>query len=84
VHAIDFGFGDADYKSTFGDESWLEEDVAVFEPRPKAVAINLGLSGLRGTVRTAQSVVTWTGQLPAARRRWRARLSERAPSGAGP
>ncbi|MGH3041575.1 MAG: GNAT family N-acetyltransferase [Gaiellaceae bacterium] len=84
VHTIDFGFGDADYKSNFGDQSWLEEDVAVVEPRPKAVAINLGLSGLRGTVRTAQAVVTRTGQLPAARRRWRARLSERARSGAGP
>jgi Acetyltransferase (GNAT) domain len=82
VHAIDFGFGDADYKSAFGDQSWLEEDVAVFEPSPKAVAINLGLSGLRGTVRTAQAVVKRTGQLPAARRRWRARLSERAASGA--
>lgn len=83
VHAIDFGFGDADYKSTFGDQSWLEEDVAVFEPSPRAVAINLGLSGLRGTVRTAQAVVKRTGQLPTARRRWRARLSGRAASGAG-
>lgn len=80
VHALDFGFGDADYKSYFGDESWLEGDVAVFEPRAKAVAINLGLSTVRGTVRTAQAVVRKTGRLPAARRRWRERLSDRSTS----
>jgi CelD/BcsL family acetyltransferase involved in cellulose biosynthesis len=84
VRTIDFGFGDAEYKSHFGDESWLEEDVAVFEPRPKAVAINLGLSGIRGTVRTAQAVATRTGGLPALRRRWRARLGDRAASGVAP
>jgi CelD/BcsL family acetyltransferase involved in cellulose biosynthesis len=82
VHELDFGFGDAEYKSHFGDESWLEEDVAVFEPRPKAVAINLGLSGVRGTVRSAQAVLGRTGGLPAARRRWRTRLSHRAAEGA--
>jgi CelD/BcsL family acetyltransferase involved in cellulose biosynthesis len=82
VHTIDFGFGDAEYKSHFGDESWLEEDVAVFEPRPKPVAINLGLSGVRGTARTAQALAGRTGRLPALRRRWRARLGERAASGA--
>jgi CelD/BcsL family acetyltransferase involved in cellulose biosynthesis len=81
VRTIDFGFGDAEYKSHFGDESWLEEDVAVFEPRPKPVAINLGLSGVRGTVRTAQALATRTGRLPAMRRRWRARLGGRAASG---
>jgi CelD/BcsL family acetyltransferase involved in cellulose biosynthesis len=84
VHTIDFGFGHAEYKSTFGDESWLEEDVAVFEPRPKPVAINLGLSGVRGTVRTAQSLARRTGRLPAMRRRWRARLGDRATSGMAP
>lgn len=81
VRTIDFGFGDAEYKSHFGDESWLEEDVAVFEPRPKPVAINLGLSGVRGTVRTAQALATRTGRLPAMRRRWRTRLGDRAASG---
>jgi CelD/BcsL family acetyltransferase involved in cellulose biosynthesis len=84
VHTIDFGFGDADYKSNFGDSSWLEEDVAVFEARLKPVAVNLTLSGVRGTVRTAQALARRTGRLPAMRRRWRARLGERAASGAGP
>ena len=84
VHTIDFGFGDAEYKSQFGDESWLEEDVAVFEPRPKPVAVNLGLSGVRGMARTAQAVARRTGRLPALRRRWRARLGDRAASGAAP
>ena len=84
VHTIDFGFGDADYKSHFGDRSWLEEDVAVFEPRLRPVAINLGLSAVRGTVRTAQALAKRTGRLPAMRRRWRARLGDRAASGAAP
>jgi CelD/BcsL family acetyltransferase involved in cellulose biosynthesis len=84
VHTIDFGFGDAEYKSHFGDESWLEEDVAVFEPRLKPVTVNLGLSGIRGAARTAQALAKRTGQLPALRRRWRARLGGRAASGAAP
>jgi CelD/BcsL family acetyltransferase involved in cellulose biosynthesis len=84
VHTIDFGFGNAEYKSHFGDESWLEEDVAVFEPRPKPVAVNLGLSSVRGMARTAQAVARRTGRLPALRRRWRARLGDRAASGAAP
>ena len=77
------GFGDADYKSHFGDASWLEEDVAVFDGRPKPVAVNLALSGVRGTARTAQALARRTGRLPAMRRRWRARLGERAASGVG-
>ncbi len=81
VHTLDFGFGDADYKSHFGDRSWLEEDVAVFERRPGPVAINLGLSTMRGTVRTAQALVDRTGRLPEARRRWRSRLAGRAATG---
>ena len=81
VRTIDFGFGDAAYKSHFGDESWLEQDVAVYEPRPKPVAINLGLSGVRGATRTAQALAGRTGRLPAMRRRWRARLGDRAESG---
>jgi CelD/BcsL family acetyltransferase involved in cellulose biosynthesis len=80
VHTLDFGFGDADYKRHFGDRTWLEEDVAVFEPTPRATAINLGLSASRGAVHTAQSLVRRTGGLPEARRRWRSRLVDRGPA----
>ena len=35
VDRLDFGFGDADYKRAFADESWVEQDVEVFEPRAR-------------------------------------------------
>ncbi len=80
VHGLDFGFGDAGYKRHFGDESWFEEDVAVFAARPRPMAINLAHSGIRGAARAAQAAVQRTGRLPEARRRWRSRLADAGAS----
>ena len=48
VNRLDFGFGDADYKRVFADESWTEQDVEVFGRRPRPLGINLVQTSIRG------------------------------------
>ena len=75
VDRLDFGFGDADYKRAFADESWVEQDVEVFERRARPLGINLVQTTIRGTSTAARSVLDRTGRLRDVRRAWRARLS---------
>jgi CelD/BcsL family acetyltransferase involved in cellulose biosynthesis len=63
THAIDFGFGDADYKRHFGDGFVEEQDVGVFEPRPKPLALNAVHSALGGATAGARAVAAGTGAL---------------------
>ena len=75
VEWMDFGSGDAEYKRHFSDESRLEEDMSVFSPRPRPVAINLAQTTVRGASRASRAVLARSGRLRAARRAWRARLA---------
>lgn len=74
VHTLDFGFGDADYKRSFGDTSMLEEDVAVFEPRPRPLALHAVDSAVLGTTTLGRAALARSGRLRAVRRAWRRRL----------
>jgi CelD/BcsL family acetyltransferase involved in cellulose biosynthesis len=78
VHTLDFGFGDAEYKRHFGDESWLEEDVVLVEPRLRPLAVNLARSTLHGTTKVARGAVERAGGLGRLRRRRRGRLAEKS------
>jgi CelD/BcsL family acetyltransferase involved in cellulose biosynthesis len=40
VERLDYGFGDAQYKRSFGDRTWTETDVMIFAARPRPLAIN--------------------------------------------
>jgi CelD/BcsL family acetyltransferase involved in cellulose biosynthesis len=75
VDWMDFGSGDAEYKRHFSDENRLEEDVTVFAPRPRPVAINLAQTTVRGASRASRAVLARSGRLRAARRAWRGRLA---------
>ena len=79
VDWMDFGSGDAEYKRHFSDESRLEEDVAVFSPRPRPVAINLAQTTVRGASLASRAILSRSGRLRAARRAWRGRLTGNAP-----
>jgi CelD/BcsL family acetyltransferase involved in cellulose biosynthesis len=75
VDWMDFGSGDAEYKRHFSDEHRLEEDVLVFAPRPRPVAINLAQTTVRGASRASKAVLAKSGRLRSARRAWRGRLA---------
>jgi CelD/BcsL family acetyltransferase involved in cellulose biosynthesis len=75
VDWMDFGSGDAEYKRHFSDENLLEEDVTVFAPRPRPVAINLAQTTVRGASRASKALLAKSGRLRAARRAWRGRLA---------
>ena len=70
VHTLDFGFGDAEYKRHFGDESWLEEDVARPASRPAARA-ELRPDHDAGRDQAAREAAERAGALNAPRRRRR-------------
>jgi CelD/BcsL family acetyltransferase involved in cellulose biosynthesis len=72
---LDFGVGDAEYKRHFGDEHVAEEDVLVYAPRAKPVAVNLARSSVLGVSRAGRAVLARSGALDEARRRWRSRHS---------
>ena len=72
---MDFGVGDAEYKRHFADEHLVEEDVLVFAPRMKPVALNLARSGVLGASQAGRAIVARSGKLDEARRRWRSRRS---------
>jgi CelD/BcsL family acetyltransferase involved in cellulose biosynthesis len=78
VHTLDFGFGDAEYKRHFGDESRLEEDVVLVEPRLRPLAVNLARSTLHGTTKLARGAVEHAGGLGRVRRRRREKLAQKA------
>jgi len=73
--AIDYGFGEADYKRQFGSRSWEERDVYLFAPTFRAVRINLTLSALQWGIATLKRVLQRLGLLGRVRRYWRARLA---------
>jgi CelD/BcsL family acetyltransferase involved in cellulose biosynthesis len=75
IHTLDFGFGDATYKRQLGDESRLEEDVAVFAPTAKAVAVNLARTTLHSATGVARRALARSGRLARAKKRWRGQLA---------
>jgi CelD/BcsL family acetyltransferase involved in cellulose biosynthesis len=73
VDSVDYGFGDAEYKRRFSDESWEEADLVLFAPRLRPVLLNALRSGGTGAALLAKRVL---GQERAAevKKRWRGRL----------
>lgn len=54
VQRVDYGFGDAQYKRSFGDRTWMEADVMVFSTRPRPLAINALRTAVGGAARGAK------------------------------
>jgi hypothetical protein len=75
VGSVDYGFGDAEYKRRFSNESWDEATVTVFAPTVRAVRVNLVRTAVMGGDRAAKRVLDATGLRDRVRRRWRERLT---------
>jgi CelD/BcsL family acetyltransferase involved in cellulose biosynthesis len=83
ITLLDWGFGDAEYKRSLSDRSWVEEDLLVFAPSWKGIRANLGRTGVLAAgelLRRAQR----NGKLAAAaKRRWRKGLRKTGSEAAG-
>jgi hypothetical protein len=82
VSAMDFGFGDAFYKSYFGDESWRERTISLYAPKFKGVAVNISQGVATRLHRAGTHILAHVGILNRFKRAWRDRLAR--PSDAGP
>jgi CelD/BcsL family acetyltransferase involved in cellulose biosynthesis len=77
VKRLDYGFGDAQYKRSFGDRTWTEADLLIFRPSFRALRANAVRTGVAGASRAANRALG--GDRVAALRR-RARRSRVVPA----
>jgi CelD/BcsL family acetyltransferase involved in cellulose biosynthesis len=76
VHVLDFGFGDAEYKRRFGNESWQEADVTVFAPTFKGVRVNAVRTAILAGNRLGKRILG-SDRVARAKRAWRSQLTKR-------
>ncbi|NMO57798.1 GNAT family N-acetyltransferase [Actinoplanes sp. TBRC 11911] len=75
VDGFDYGYGDAQYKSSMSDASWDETDVLFFAARPRALSLNLLNTGAATAVGLGKRVLGGE-RVAAMRKRKRAELSQ--------
>jgi hypothetical protein len=77
---IDFGPGDAEYKSSYGDKQWDEASVFVFAPRLYPVSVNLLRTCITGLNVVLQRIADKAGVINRLKRRWRDHLQKPTPA----
>ena len=81
VHEVDFGFGNAEYKSALCNSGSVEASVFVFAPTFKGLQLNLIRTVTRMLDQVARTTVTRANWLQKIKRAWRDRLAKRAKNG---
>jgi CelD/BcsL family acetyltransferase involved in cellulose biosynthesis len=76
VNAIDFGFGEGDYKGRFGNCRLMESSIYVFAPTLKGIAMNAARTTVGMTDRVLKRVMERAGLLARAKKYWRARIAK--------
>jgi hypothetical protein len=71
IELLDFGFGDADYKRRFGQESWTEGDLYIFATRPRPVLVNLARSAIVAAGDVAERALGRAGLTDRLKKAWR-------------
>ncbi len=74
VDVLDYGFGDADYKRHFSDESWEESDLTVFAPTIRGYSVNAGRTVVMAAAAQARALLERFGIAGRVKTRWRQRL----------
>ena len=80
VREVDFGFGNAEYKSALCNSSSVEASVFVFAPTFKGLRLNLVRTAARMLDQVARKTVSRVNLLQKIKKTWRDRLSKRAES----
>jgi len=71
IERFNFGFGDAQYKRSYGNECWSEASVCIFAPRAYPLLVNALQSTTTGLSLGMQYVLDRTGLTGWIKRRWR-------------
>jgi hypothetical protein len=71
IDAVDFGFGDADYKHGYGNEHWMEASVHIFAPRLYPAFINILRTSVTGLTLALKYIFQKFGSAGWIKRRWR-------------
>jgi GNAT acetyltransferase-like protein len=69
--AIDFGFGDALYKRSFGNKSWKECSYYVFAPTMKGMMLNVMRTGMGSLISFVEYLLIKTKLLQYVKKHWR-------------
>jgi GNAT acetyltransferase-like protein len=75
IRAIDYGFGDADYKQRFGNQHWEERDVLIFASSLKGLKINAARTAILGTAQLGKRIIDRGSVGTRIKRAWRRRLT---------
>jgi hypothetical protein len=78
AQVIDFGSGDAEYKTRYGTDAWQESFLFVFAPRLYPASVNMLRTCITELNVAMQFVVSKMGIINWLKRRWRDRLQEPA------
>ena len=73
-HTVDYGFGDAEYKHTFGTDSWQEVDAFVFARSARGIWVDIARTSIAGVDSASRAVAGSLGKRT--KRLWRRRLEE--------
>jgi hypothetical protein len=76
VTCIDFGLGDAQYKTVLGDKEWRESSMCLFAPNLRGVALNLARTPMLLLNQLGVGILSQTDLLPRAKKLWRARANK--------
>ncbi|MBZ5658904.1 MAG: GNAT family N-acetyltransferase [Acidobacteriia bacterium] len=71
---IDFGFGDAQYKTVLANQEWQESSIYIFAPSWKGIGINLLRMPTAWLNHWAQEILGKTSLLVKVKRMWRDRI----------
>lgn len=80
IIAMDFGFGDAEYKRSICNQMWEERPVYLFAPTPRGVSMRLLHTVLGGLDSFGRQVIRRTRLLQILKRAWRRILTPNAPA----
>ena len=75
IEAIDFGFGDAEYKQSYGSDSWDEVSTYIFAPRLYPVFINVLRTSFAAIELALKYAAHKLGLIGKVKRLWRNRIA---------
>lgn len=78
VKAIDFGFGEAEYKERFANRTQIEASVCIFAPTPKGLLLNALRTSSVMVDTFSRRLLDRTKLLPRMKKFWRSRLAKKA------